>query len=95
MAKSNAPTSAKDYTVTTSVEFLVTNAPIRRNQPPPEPRPGLWRQVSRTPRREMPWLSGLPGVQAVGVSDVDPAQVQPVSLANMPRLTTPVVGSVL
>lgn len=94
-AKSDAPATAKDYTVTTSVEFVITGAPALRNPKPPVERPGMWRQVSRTPRREMPWLSGLKDVQAVGVSDVDPSQVQPVSLAGVPKLTTPVVGSVL
>jgi hypothetical protein len=94
-AKSDAPTTAKDYTVTTAIEFILDTGPSKGSSKPPEERPGMWRQVSRTPRREMPWLSGLKDVQAVGVADVDPSQTQQVSLAGVPKLMTPVVGSTL
>ena len=89
------PTSPKDFTTYTSVEYVLT-----RGHATPDPMDerdakaaGKWVLVSRTPKRSMPWVSGIEGLQDVGVADVQSGEMVP--LASSIRLKTNVAGTVL
>jgi len=52
---------------------------------------GTWRSVSRTPKREMPWLQGEKDRQDVGVADVRNGEMMPIT-SNL-QLVTPMGGA--
>jgi len=78
--KPGAPTSAKDFTTYTTVDYRMGDGPNGDI-------PGEWRRVSRTPRAALPWL---PATEApkVGVADVAAGESFP--LADALHLASPV-----
>ena len=82
--KPGATPTERDYTAYTTVDYVLT-APGQRRVPYQEPT-GTWREVSRTPKRPMPWLAGFEGPD-VGVADVAGGEMLPV--AGGPKLKTP------
>jgi hypothetical protein len=89
------PTSPKEFTTYTTVEYVLTRGHITPD--PMDERDakaaGKWVLVSRTPKRPMPWVSGIEGLQEVGVADVQSGEMVP--LASSIRLKTEVAGTVL
>lgn len=89
--KAGATPAPRDFTAYTTIEYVL--GPPGDKLPTGDPPPGTWRLVTRTPKREMPWLAGDKQVPVVGVADLAGGEVLP--LAGAPRLTTPVVGTIL
>jgi hypothetical protein len=76
-----APTPSR-LTATTTVNYVMDN---RRDK---SPVPGEWSRVSRTPKREMPWVRHEEkGRQDVGVADVKNGEMMP--LISPLHLKTP------
>jgi hypothetical protein len=90
--KPGRPTSAKDFTTYTTVEFVMDSAPgFSRHQPYEEPA-GQWRLVARTPKRLLPWLIGLDAPD-VGVADLGNGEMA--ALTGGPKLKSPVANTLL
>jgi outer membrane biosynthesis protein TonB len=90
--KPGAPTTARDFTSYTTIEFVLgptrhrgVNEMPRSNDAPS----GEWREAIRTPKRPMPWLAGME-TPDVGVADVAGGEMLP--LAGGPKLKTPLAA---
>ncbi len=83
--------SPRDFTAYTTIEYVLSRP--GDTAAPGDPPPGTWRLVTRTPKRDMPWLAGDKLVPVVGVADLASGEMLP--LAGAPQFTTPVVGTTL
>lgn len=72
--------------LTVSVEYVMQGTPDYY-------KPGVWRTVVRTPKRDIGWMPLKPGTQSAGVADVAPGEFLPV--ASTLSLASDVVGRAL
>jgi hypothetical protein len=91
--KPGVPTTAKDFTTFTTVEYVMDDSPgFSRKTPYVEPS-GQWRMVARTPKQIVPWLLGLDAPD-VGVADLRNGEMASLS-GDVPKLKSPVVNTLL